>query len=324
MNEYMDKVKRHRLPIVIFVVFLAMPIFVRSPFILTLFIMFFFYAYLALCWNWIGGYAGQLNIAHGAFFGIGAYTTAVLFINFRLTPWLGMFAGAILATVVAFVIGVFTFRYKIKGFYFALVTLAITLIFLHLVSSFEFTGTTVGLYIPVDLSWYGFQFRSRNPYYYIALTMLIMSIFISLWIERNKIGFYLKAIREDEESASSIGVNTTRYKTYALCLSAFFTALAGTFSAQFFWYVDPESGFSLEVVFNVILMVMVGGSGTISGPILGAMLVTLVGEGLRYMPMSSQEIAAISKMIYAVILMLVVIFLKHGIVEIFSRKKRAL
>lgn len=324
MNEYVDEVKRYLFPIVIFVAFFAMPIFVRSQFILTLFIMFFFYSYMALCWNWIGGYAGQLNIAHGAFFGIGAYTTAILFINFRLTPWLGMFAGAILSTVVAFIIGVFAFRYKIKGFYFALVTLAITLIFLHLASSFEFTGTTVGLYIPVDLSWYGFQFRAREPYYYIALTMLIMSVFVSLKIEKAKIGFYLKAIREDEESASSIGVNTTRYKTYALCLSAFFTAFAGTFSAQLFWYVDPESAFSLEAVFNVILMVMVGGSGTILGPILGALLVTLVGEGLRYMPMSSQEIAAISKMVYAVVLMLVVIFLKHGIVEIFSRKEKAI
>lgn len=244
MNKFKREIKRYNYSILILFFLIIIPLFIRSPFILTLFIMFFYYSYLALCWNWIGGYAGQLNIAHGAFFGIGAYATAVLFIQFRLTPWMGMFVGAILSTIVAYIIGRFAFRYKIRGFYFALVTLAVTLIFRNLVSSLEITGTTVGLFVPLDLSWYGFQFREREPYYYISLFFLLVGVFITLLIERKKIGFYLRAIREDEESAASIGVNITWYKTYTLCLSAFFTSLAGTFSTQFFWYVDPESGFS--------------------------------------------------------------------------------
>lgn len=314
--------RRYQYPILILLFLIVIPLFIRSPFILTLFIMFFYYSYLALCWNWIGGYAGQLNIAHGAFFGIGAYTTAVLFIQSRLTPWIGMLVGAVLSTIVAYVIGRFAFRYKIKGFYFALVTLAVTLIFRYFVSSLEITGTTVGLYVPLDLSWYGFQFREREPYYYIALCFLLIAAFVTLLMERRKIGFYLRAIREDEESAASIGVNITWYKTYALCMSAFFTSFAGAFFTQFFWYVDPESGFSLELVFYTILMVMVGGSGTLLGPILGALMVTLVGEGLRFVPMSSQEIAATSKIAYAGILMAVVILLKGGLVQLFLVGKK--
>ena len=322
MNRFKNELKLYRLPILILVLLVLVPLFIRAPFILTMFIMFFYYAYSGMCWNWIGGYAGQINLAHGAFLGIGAYTTAVLFIQFKLTPWVGMLAGAILATVVTYIVGRYAFRYKIKGFYFVLVTLAVTEIFRHLVSSFKITGSTVGLYMPLDLSWYGFQFKAREPYYYIALFLLVISVFITIAIERRKIGYYLIAIREDEESAASIGVDTKWYKTFTFCLSAFFTSFAGAFSVQFFWYVDPESGFSLEMVFYTILIVMLGGRGTVWGPILGALVLTVLGEGFRYIPASSQEIVAISKIIYAGILMGVVIFLNRGIVQLLPIARR--
>ena len=322
MSRLKDKIGSYRFPIVILALLILMPFFIRSPFILTIFIMFFYYAYLGTCWNWIGGYAGQINLALGAFYGVGAYTTAVLFIEFKLTPWVGMLAGAILATILAYIIGRYSFRYKIKGFYFALVTMAVTEMFRHLVSSFKITGSTVGLYIPLDLSWYGFQFKAREPYYYIALFMLVISVFITIAIERRKIGYYLIAIREDEESAGTIGVDTKLYKTFALCLSGFFTSFAGAFSAQFFWYVDPESGFSLELVFYIILIVILGGRGTAWGPIFGASVLTLLSEGFRYIPASSQAIAAVSKIFYASILIGVIIFLKYGMVQLFPIGRR--
>lgn len=321
MEKYREIFRQFRIPILILAFLIIVPFFIRAPFVLTILIMFFYYAYLGTCWNWIGGYTGQINLALGAFYGIGAYTTVVLFIELRLTPWVGMIIGAIFATILAYIIGKFSFRYKIKGFYFALVTMAVTETFRHLVSSFKITGATTGLYVPLDLSWYGFQFRAREPYYYVALALLIISVLITITLERRKIGYYLIAIREDEESAGTIGVDTRWYKTLALCLSAFFTSLAGAFSAQFFWYVDPESGFSLELVFYTILIVILGGRGTVWGPILGAAVLTVLSEGFRYIPVSSQEIAAISKIFYSSIIIAVIIFLKSGMVQLLRFEK---
>jgi len=321
MNSIKDEIKRYRLPLLILGLLLALPLYIRSPFILTTLIMFFYYAYSGVCWNWIGGYAGQINLAHGAFLGIGAYTTAILFIELRLTPWIGMFIGAILAAAIAFVIGKYTFRYKIRGFYFALVTLAITEIFRHVVSSFKITGGTVGLYLPLELSWYALQFKAREPYYYIMLSFLVIVVSITIVIEKSKIGYYLIAIREDEESAASIGINTEWYKNFAFCISAAFSSLAGALSVQLFWYVDPETGFSLEIVFYTILIVILGGRGTVWGPILGALVLTALGEGFRCIPAGSQEIAAITKIVYASILIITIIFLKRGIAEMFGTRK---
>lgn len=305
---------------VIFLLILAVvPLFIKNPFMLTILLTAFFYAFLALTWNLVGGYAGQMSFAHALFLGVGGYTSTMFFIKLNLSPWVGMFIGAVFATGVAFLVGLLSFGYKIKGFYFALITLAFSEIFRHIARSIDFIGGTRGIMLPLNLSWAGFQFRARVPYYYIALVMMGVAILVTYFVMRSKMGYSLLAIREDEECAESSGVDTKRYKNIVFCLSAFLTALGGTFLVQLYFFIDPDTIFSLDIVINMVLMVMIGGAGTIWGPIIGAFFFTFLGEGMRFIPIGSQQLAALTRMFYAGVLVLVVLFLPAGIMELRGR-----
>lgn len=295
---------------------LSVPLFTKNQLLLNILVNCFFYSYLALCWNLVGGYAGEVSLAHGIFFGIGAYSCAALFAYHGLTPWLGMLCGGILAAAVAFALGRLTFGFGIKGFFFIVVGLAITQIFSELAKQMGFLGATEGLPLPVRMGWLSFQFRSKGYYYVIILVMLLAIVIISRLIERSRMGYNLVAVREDEDTAEASGIDSTRTKNLILTLSAFLTALGGAFYVQFVFFIDPDSAFSTSLNINLILAVVIGGIGTVWGPILGGFFFILVSDSLRFLPMQSQAAAALAKMVFAVVLMYVMIYCPAGILNV--------
>lgn len=214
-------------------VLLAILPFFINQFQLTLLITLIYWAYLGTAWNIMGGYAGQFSFGHSAFFGIGAYTSTVLFLNYNISPWIGMFVGALFAAIFGAGMGFLTFRFGVKGHFFALATFAFAEMSRLIAQDWEFIGSTLGLTMPIigGDSWSKMIFEETKLNYYIVICgMLIVATLISIWIFRNKLGYYLQAIREDEDAAAALGVDTLRYKIIAVAISAALTAIGGHFS----------------------------------------------------------------------------------------------
>jgi branched-chain amino acid transport system permease protein len=271
----------------------------------------FYFAFLGQAWNILGGYAGQLSLGHAAFFAIGAYTSAVLHAQLGLSPWLGMFAGALLAAVLSQGIGYLGFRFGLRGFYFILLTLAAAeicrLVALHL----PILGGYTGLFINFKPNPWQFQFQGKIPYYFIALGFLSAASGVVWLIGRSKFGAYLVAIREDEDAAEALGVDTFRYKILAYAASAALTALGGTFYAYYQFYLQPNTVLSMHHSVDIMIRPIVGGSGTILGPILGSFLLELLGEFSR--TYFAEGAAGLSVAIYGLLLIVVVLFLPRGV-----------
>lgn len=277
-------------------VLLSLPIYSESNFIVALMpdglsgsallhvgILIFMFAYLGSSWNILGGFAGQLSLGHAAFFGIGAYTSSLLYVHFGLTPWIGMIAGAGLAAIVGYGLGFVSYKYGLKGPFFALVTIAFAEILRLLFLYFDFTGGPLGLLIPLtsEYSFWEYQFREKEPYYYIALGLMIFGIVISAIVSTSKFGYYLRAIRESEDAAEAVGIHSMRYKMHAVALSAAMTALGGTFYAQYTQYIVPDDVIKIALSIEIILFAVIGGSGLVMGPIIGTFLLVPVGEMSR-------------------------------------------
>ena len=271
----------------------------------------FYFAFLGQAWNVLGGYAGQMSLGHAAFFAVGAYTSAVLHAQLGLSPWLGMFAGALLAALLSQGIGYLGFRFGLRGFYFILLTLAAAeicrLVALHL----SILGGYTGLFINFKPNPWQFQFQGKIPYYFIALGFLAAASGIVWLIERSKLGAYLVAIREDEDAAEALGVDTFRYKMLAYAVSAALTALGGTFYAYYQFYLQPNTVLSMHHSVDIMIRPIVGGSGTILGPILGSFLLELLGEFSR--TYFAEGAAGLYVVIYGILLIVVVLFLPRGV-----------
>jgi len=291
-------------------ILLALPFWVSSTW-QNLLIIVFYYAYLGQAWNILGGYAGQLSLGHAAFFAIGAYTSAVLAVQYAISPWLGMFVGAALAALLSLGIGYLGFRFGLRGFYFILLTLAAAeicrLIALHL----PILGGYTGLFINFTPNPWQFQFQGKIPYYYIALGFLVFASAVVWLLERSKLGAYLVAIREDEDASEALGVDTFRYKMIAFALSAALTALGGTFYAYFQFYLQPNTVLNLNHSVDIMIRPIVGGMGTILGPVLGSLLLELLGEFSR--TYFAGATAGVNVVIYGILLIIVVLFLPRGI-----------
>jgi branched-chain amino acid transport system permease protein len=291
-------------------VLLVLPFYLSSTW-QNLFITAFYYAFLGQAWNILGGYAGQLSLGHAAFFAIGAYASAVLATHFALSPWVGMFVGAALAALLSLGIGYLGFRFGLRGFYFILLTLAAAeicrLVALHL----PILGGYTGLFINFTPNPWQFQFRGKIPYYYIALAFLTLASGIVWMIERSKLGAYLKAIREDEDASEALGVDTFRYKMIAYAVSAALTALGGTFYAYFQFYLQPNTVLNINHSVDIMIRPIVGGSGTLLGPVLGSFLLELLGEFSR--TYFAGGTAGLSVVIYGLLLIVVVLFLPRGV-----------
>jgi branched-chain amino acid transport system permease protein len=278
--------------------------------------------YLAQCWNIVAGYAGLFSLGHSLFFGIGAYASTVLLLTFGISPWFGAIGGAALSALAGVVLGALAFRYRVKGVFFAVLTLGSVEVVRGIVQNWDAIGAASGLFIPMADAPHNMLFFDRRPYYWIALAMVVFMTVLTAVIERSKFGQYLLAIREDEDAAEAAGVDAFRSKLAAIALSAALTALGGTFYAQFMLYISPDTTFVFEHQLNMMLGTMVGGAGTVAGPIVGSAVFSVIAESLRHLPLGEGRIEPISQIAYAIILMVVMMILPGGLVSLVRRRRR--
>ena len=281
--------------------------------------MTFFWAYLSQSWNIVGGFCGQMSLGHSAFFAIGAYTSSLLNVDLGMNPWLGTLIGGIIGSGFGLIIGFLSFRYGLKGPYFALVTLAFAELLRVLVLSVDFTKGPIGILIPLsDSGFMNFQFESKVPYYYIILAFMIAITLIAYTIYHSKMGYYFLSIKENENAAEAIGVDTFIYKLKAISISAFFTALGGSFYAQYIQYINPGETFGWHVSVEMILRTLVGGMGTVMGPLFGSLVLNFLTEITRVL--FGDLVPGAHMMIYSVILILTVLYFPSGIYVWFREK----
>jgi branched-chain amino acid transport system permease protein len=291
--------------------FCILPLAISSYFQYIL-ILTFLYAFLAGSWNIIGGMGGQLSIGHATYFGIGAYTSAILFQKYGLSPWMGMWAGAALSGITAAFIGFLCFRYKVRGVYFALVTLAFAEISRIIATNSKLLGKSVGILIPLKgHSWSAWQFENKMPYYYIILGMTAL-LFALLQISRSsRFISYLRAVNQDEDAAHASGINVFKTKFLGLILSACLTALGGTFFAQYTLFIDPPSMFGMMRSFDPVVICIIGGIGSIFGPLLGSVVFTSFMEAINHIFKGSYGSSHL--ILYGLLLMIVIIIFPQGL-----------
>ncbi len=295
-----------------------LPQIVHNPFFLHLVIMILFYAALGGAWNIIGGFAGQLSLGHTAFFGVGAYTCVLLNLYTGLNPWAGMGVGMIVTAIFGAAISYPCFR--LRGPFFTLATIAFAEVLRILVIYFkDFTKGSVGITIPQNMGLANFMFLEKAPYLYIILIFALAVFLVSFMIEKSRFGYYLQALREDEDAAESLGINTARIKLKAAVISAALTSIGGVFYAQYILFIEPYSEFSLDLSIQFALIPMIGGMGTAIGPIIGSFVLTPLQELLR--SWLGGGFAGVYLVIYGIILILVVIFMPQGILGVFKRKE---
>ena len=271
-----------------------------------------FFGYLGAGWNILGGYGGQFSFGHAAFFGIGAYTSTLLLLHWGLSPWLGMLAGGALAAAFGLFAGYLSFRYGLRGPYFSLVTLAFAEMLRVVAVNWKAVGSSLGLVVPNRGSAPAmFLFAEKLPYYYVVLAMAIGAVWITRVIERSRMGYALAAVRENEDAAEAAGVDALSTKLGAMAVSSFLTALGGTFYAQYFAYIDPSLTFGPAISIGGLLPAIVGGAGTVAGPLLGSFVLTPISEVTRAMLRGR---AGADIMLYGLVLILVISFLPNGIV----------
>jgi branched-chain amino acid transport system permease protein len=295
------------------------PLVIKVKFYQHLLIMIFLYITSAGAWNILGGYAGQISFGQAAFFGIGAYTSTLLLVHSGVSPWIGMGAGAFLSILFSAAIGYPCFR--MLGHYFAIATIAFGEILFIVVSNIEAIGAGRGITLPIlKESWVNLEFhKSKTPYYYIALGFALSIFLITHLIERSRMGYYLKAIKEDPVAATCQGINTTRYKSYAIMISAFFTSISGSFYAQYALFIDPESVLALSLSIIFCLIPILGGAGTIWGPIIGTCVFIPLSEFTRIYFGGGGK--AIDTMIYGALIVLISIFQPEGLVGLLRKLK---
>jgi branched-chain amino acid transport system permease protein len=263
-------------------VLLVLPLIIADrPFELRMATLVFVFATMGHGWNVLGGMAGQISIGHGLYFGLGAYASAVLSVKFGVNPWLGLPVAMLVPTLCAVLVGVPCFR--LRGHYFVIATLVVAESVFQVFTVWDWVGGAIGLEIPVRREgWLNFQFhRDKTPYYYIALGMLSLVTAGVWWLGRSRLGFLLRAVRDDEAALRSLGFSPQAYKSIAMAISAAILGAAGVFHAQYVLFVDPFSVLGLHISILVALFAILGGSGTLLGPILGAAVLVPLSEYSR-------------------------------------------
>src|SRR5512133_2653767 len=330
------------LPILLFAVVLVLlalfPSFVKKPYVLHMGVMLFLAIIQGQAWNVIGGYTGQYSVGHAAFFGMGAYVTMMLLEINKIPPWWGIWAAIAASLILSAVIGSITFR--LRGPYFVLASISVAEIIR--LAALHFKGFTRGAEgfllseIPT-LHLFGSEivFVGKRPFYYAGLVLAFASIVANWAVQHSKLGYYFQAIREDQDAAHSLGINLALYKNIALAISAAFTAFAGAFYAMFVKFIDPNAVFGLELSVQIVLVAIIGGIGTILGPVIGAIVLVPLAEILRnarglvqigVLSPDSSIVAFIEKylsnahlLIYGILLVIVILFAPEGVVGIIRR-----
>jgi len=277
-------------------------------------------AQLGVAWNILGGYAGQVSLGHAAFFGCSAYVSSFLLLRFGISPWIGMVAGGLVATAFALVIGWPCFR--LRGHYFAMATIAVGEIVQAVVTNWDALGGAVGLYLPVtEAGWRGFVFNtSKLPYYYIALALLALTLAVNWAVVHSHLGYYFRAIKDEPDAARSLGVSLTRYKLVAIALSSFLTAAGGTLYAQKELYIDPGSVLPTALSIKISLVAILGGVGTLLGPVVGAVLLTGIEEASRTLFGGTGR--GTDLVIYGLLIVGIAVFRPEGILGLVAGRAR--
>ena len=272
-------------------------------------------AFLGQCWNIAGGFGGLTSFGHTIFFGTGAYAAAIMQTRWGLNPWLALPAALVLGAAVGAAIGAASFRAGLRGSYFALVTLAFAEVFRVLSNSLDFTRGGLGINIPLGMGAANFQFADRRATYAVALVLLALATAAATWLKRARFGAQLLALRENEDAAAALGIDLVRTKTAALTLSGGLTALGGVLYAQTYLYVDPSISFGVERSVEMLLVAMIGGAGSVWGPILGAIVLHIIADVSR----AWIATPGFAPMLYGVVLLVIIGLLPRGIIGVWER-----
>ena len=299
-------------------VMLAAPFFITSKFYIDVLTLIFFTAYIGQSWNILGGYAGQFSFGGVMFFGTGAYSSSILLTTFGIPPIIGIVFAIIAGALLGFIVGFMSFRSGLKGSYFALITLAFAELLRVLANSVEFTGGGVGLFLTYAPGLKDLQFKTPTGFYYFALLLMLISIVIALWLERSRFGAQLVAIRENEEAAEALGINTLKCKIYAIMIMGAMGGAAGTFYAQKYLYLDPPIAYSIHLSVEMLLVTIVGGMGTVFGPLIGAFVLHIVNEIARHFI----DTPGLSLIVYGVILIVIISYLPNGLIGLFRKRMK--
>jgi branched-chain amino acid transport system permease protein len=289
---------------------LGIPSVMGNQFILNMVIMILIFAALSSSWNIIGGMAGQLSLGHSSFFGIGAYTVVLMNIKLGVSPWIGLLCGMVLAVIASLIIGFPCFR--LRGPFFTLSTVAVGEVMRYL--AINLTGLTygsVGVSVVMEFSFANMLFREKWVYFVIVMVFLGMVLFTVDRVKKSRLGYYLVAIREDQEAAASLGINATKAKIISFAISVAFTSLGGSIYAQYLLYIDPASVFSSDISRQMVVMAVVGGLGTKWGPMLGALLLVPLDQLIR--AFFGGRVQGLNLIIYAAVLILVILTIPQGI-----------
>ena len=308
---------------VLALVLLALPAFANS-YVLSVATLILFFAYTGQAWNVMMGFAGQLSLGHSLYVGVGAYAAAGLFFHFGIGPWAGVWLAIVLCVAIGCVIGFLAFRFGISGVYFALLTIAFAeftrIGFDHL----SWLGGPGGLFLKVtsrdaiDIA----SFRGPPAmYYYTMLVLCALALALCAKLLKSRAGYYWQAIRENEEAAQALGINTFRWKMLAVVVSSAMTAVSGVFFAFYYNNLFPEQIFHISRSIEIILGPIIGGVGTLFGPILGAAVLTLLADGItELLAALGYEIPGVKQVFYGIVLLIVVMFLPHGIWPTLARR----
>ena len=284
----------------------------KNAFYLNLYFMVFMFAGMSSAWNIIGGFGGQLSLGHSAFYGLGSYVCSLLFVKYGVPPLFGLIASIGVSIVLAVIIGYPCFR--LKGPFFTLATIAVGEVLLLLAVYFKgLTAGSEGLSIPFKPSLFNLCFESKTPYAIEAFCFMLFALALSTWIKKNRLGYQFVALRDEDQAAESLGVNTSQAKMAGLMISGGLTALGGGLFAQYVLFLEPHSEFSINVSVNLALTSMVGGLGTVVGPAIGSFLLIPLQEFLRVWIGSSFQ--GLYFVIYGALLILVVMFMPRGIMS---------
>ena len=293
------------------------PVGISSKFYLDVLTLIFFTAYIGQSWNILGGYAGQFSFGGVMFFGTGAYTSSILLVTLGIPPIVGIFVAVLMGACLGFLVGYLSFRSGLRGSYFALITLAFAELLRVLANSVEFTGGGVGLFLTYAPGLKNLQFVSPTGFYYFSLFLLVISLAIALWLERSRFGAQLIAIRENEEAAEALGIDTLKCKLYAIMIMGGMGGAAGTFYAQKYLYIDPPISYSIALSVEMLLVSIVGGLGTVFGPLIGSVVLHVVNEVARHFI----DTPGLSLIVYGVILIFIISYLPNGLVGLFRRSR---
>jgi branched-chain amino acid transport system permease protein len=296
------------------------PLFVKDVYVQNIMVLTLMYAALSQSWNILGGYCGQISLGHALYFGLGAYTTTLLFTKFGVLPWFGMLGGGLISALIAMALGYPCFR--LRGHYFVIATIVIAEIAYLLFLNWDWAGAALGIDVPVrGDSWATFQFtRSKLPFYYFALVFCCVAWLVTWWLEDSKWGYWWRAVKDNPDAAESLGVVVFNSKMGAAAVSAFLTAIGGAFYAQFVSYIDPESVMSFHLSLLMALPAVLGGIGTLWGPVLGAVILIPLTELTRSFIGGSGR--GVDLILYGAVIVLISLARPEGLIGLFSRRRK--